>query len=356
VKIAVALLSLAALTALPGPALAAPTDSDRATARALAREGYEAQQRGQYAVAAERFARAEALVHAPTLLVGLARAEVGLGKLVEAHETYRRVLLEGLAPGAPPAFARALEDARREVEVLAPRLAWIVLAVSGPTSPRVRLDDAEVPVAALDVERACDPGAHRVEAAAEGYASGTQTFTLGEGEHRRVTIDLAPASSSATDPAIALATTTAPAPATSTSAPPISPEPMLPEERPAPPPGRAAAQPVDTPAPRSQATAARTLGIAALGVGAVGLLVGGVTGILAIDKHHSLGDVCPGGSCPPGQSGDLSTYHTLTSISTVATVAGVALGTTGVVLLVTTRPASPSGASAWGAGVGGTFR
>ncbi|HTB74367.1 MAG TPA: hypothetical protein VK762_14045, partial [Polyangiaceae bacterium] len=47
-------------------AQASKSDADRATARALAHEGYEAQKQGRYALAADRFERAEALVDAPT--------------------------------------------------------------------------------------------------------------------------------------------------------------------------------------------------------------------------------------------------------------------------------------------------
>src|SRR5580658_8764412 len=83
-----------------GVARAEPSDADRATARSLAHEGFDAQQHGQFAVAADRFSRAEALVHAPTLLLGLARAEVGLGSLLAAHETYERILREPLPPRA----------------------------------------------------------------------------------------------------------------------------------------------------------------------------------------------------------------------------------------------------------------
>ena len=86
----------------PGRSRSHPT-WDRATARALAREGYEAQQRRQYALAADRFERAEALVHAPTLLLGLARAQQGLGELVEAQEdlpaTHARAAADRCAPG-----------------------------------------------------------------------------------------------------------------------------------------------------------------------------------------------------------------------------------------------------------------
>ncbi len=104
--IGIFLVSAVASSAVP--ARAEPTDADRATARALAREGFEAQKHQQYALAAERFERADALVHAPTLLLGLARAQAGLDRLVEANETYRRILREPTGPGAPAAFAKAV--------------------------------------------------------------------------------------------------------------------------------------------------------------------------------------------------------------------------------------------------------
>ena len=76
-------------------AWAEPSAADRATARPLAQQGHEALENEDYAVAADRFSRAEALVHAPTLLRDLARAQVGLGRFVEAHENYNRIIREG---------------------------------------------------------------------------------------------------------------------------------------------------------------------------------------------------------------------------------------------------------------------
>src|SRR3954447_24828622 len=77
-------------------------DADRATARELAEQGKEALDRRDFAVAEDRFRRADALIHAPTLLLGLARAEAGLGKFLAAQESYERILREGAAAGSPP--------------------------------------------------------------------------------------------------------------------------------------------------------------------------------------------------------------------------------------------------------------
>src|SRR6478735_1111788 len=83
-------------------AWAEPNEADRATARALALK--------EYANAIDRFARADALVHAPTLVVDWARALQGAGRLVEAHEKYELVLREGVDTNtAPKSWLRALD-------------------------------------------------------------------------------------------------------------------------------------------------------------------------------------------------------------------------------------------------------
>src|SRR5437899_40990 len=110
-------LSLAAFL-FAGRVAAAPSDADRATARALALEGFHALDMKDFATAADRFSRADALVHAPTLLLGLARAEVGLGKLVAAGEVYNRLVREPLPPNAPQVFIDAVENGKTELGAL----------------------------------------------------------------------------------------------------------------------------------------------------------------------------------------------------------------------------------------------
>src|SRR5688572_26951193 len=137
---------------------AEPSAADRATARPLAQQGYEALENEDYAVAADRFSRAEALVHAPTLLRDLARAQVGLGRFVEAHENYNRIIREGATSSSSASWSKALADARREVRELAPRLPWVTIAIIGPADPVVLLDGLRILPAALGVKRPVDPG------------------------------------------------------------------------------------------------------------------------------------------------------------------------------------------------------
>ena len=81
-------------------------------------------------------------------------------------------------------------------------------------------------------------------------------------------------------------------------------------------------------------------GIVALSAGAAGLIVGGVTGGLALGRHASLSADCPDGRCSTARAGEVDTYRTLADVATVATIAGAAAAAAGVVPLLT-APASP---------------
>ncbi len=128
---------LLAIAIVPTPAFADVSDADRATARALTLEGYESLDRKDFATAADRFRRADALFHVPTVTLGLAHAEVGQGKLVSALATCSRIVREGVGPNAPPAFVKAVEDARREIDALTPRIPNVIITVQGPAGAAV---------------------------------------------------------------------------------------------------------------------------------------------------------------------------------------------------------------------------
>jgi tetratricopeptide (TPR) repeat protein len=345
----VLLVAASALSAPPWAlAQESKTDADRATARALAHEGYEAQKEGRYALAADRFERAEALVDAPTLLLGLARAQAALGKIVEANESYRRILREPLAPGAPHAFARAVEDAKREVAGVDGRLAWVTLDVKGPATPRVLLDEVAVSTAALGVPLACNPGTHGVKASAEGALSVEKSFTIGEGGKETVSLALQP-QPEAPVAAAALAT-----PATAVP-PAAAPDGVRAEQAP-----DATSRLYDEgpPAPtRHPSSFQTTAGFTTLGVGVAGLAVGGVSGVLVLSRRASLSDACPDGRCSPQYAGQVDTYRTLANVSTAATIVGATGIAAGTILLLT-APRSTSVrvyAGALSAGIAGRF-
>ena len=123
-------ITLAAVVSL-APVTLAQSDGDRATARQLGQEGFQALDAKDYKTAEDRLRRADKLVHAPTLLLGLARALAGEHKFVEAQETFQRIIREGVAPGAPEAFKEAIESAKAEVGPIAPLASRSVTETKG---------------------------------------------------------------------------------------------------------------------------------------------------------------------------------------------------------------------------------
>jgi hypothetical protein len=312
----------------PSAALAGPvSDVDRATARALAGEAHDALDRKDYPVAADRFQRADALVHAPTFLLGMARAQVGLGAWIAAQETYARIVREGVAPGSPPPFFKALDDAKAELDALIPRVPYVTISLKDSVAARITIDGVEVPAAALGVKRPVDPGSHVIHVEAPGFVAIDRPLVAVEAHSDTLVLELSP---------VAVA---APVP-----------EPKRPDPPPIAPPD--APPVVDPPHIDSRLREApslrRPLGIAALGVGAAGLGVGVVTGILAIGKHGDLTAACTlaGGRCPPAQKDAIAAYTTMGSVSTAGFIAGGALAAAGVILILTAPRAEPPG-RAW---------
>jgi hypothetical protein len=321
-------LTLSISLALLAPsALAEPSAADRATARTLAQEGQHALEGRNYAMAIDKFSRADALVHAPTLLLGLARAQVGATKLVEAQENYNRIIREGVPPNSPKSWSKAVDDANKEVGAISPRIPWVTISVLGPSNPEVVVDSTPVPQASLGVKRAINPGTHKIKVSAEGYHPQEKVVALTEGQSLAVNIELEQAPQEAPAPATKVATT----PAIDTSV-------------------------------SSGGEWRKTVAYVALGVGGASLIVGGVAGGLAITKHSQLSDECPNDTCGSTQSANVDTYRRLGTIADVGFIVGGVGIATGIILLVT-QPKETSAAGTkltpyiglGGAGVNGVF-
>src|SRR6187549_840441 len=111
----------------------AQTDLERATARDAANNGRAAFDAGKYEKAIDYLSRAEQLVHSPTHLLFMARAQAKLGRLVAAHETYLKITRENLAPNAPKAFVSAQAAAETEQDALDDRLPSVTVVLQGAT-------------------------------------------------------------------------------------------------------------------------------------------------------------------------------------------------------------------------------
>jgi hypothetical protein len=261
----------------------------------LALEGHNALLKRDFETAVDRFGRADALVHAPTLVVDWARALQGLGRFVEAHEKYELVLREGVPDGSPKSWSRALEDAKKELDLLKPRLGWITVVLKEPAEATVTIDGLTVPPAAVGVKRAADPGFPEVSVTAPGYEPFKQTMTVGPGEEKSLEVSLT----------------------------------KLPEQ-----PKRAAPPNVlgrSKPPNHTRRAASYTL----LGIGGAGFVVGGVAGGLFFRKRSVLADECRGEACLPAAQKRIDRYHVYGTVSMVGVGVGVAAFGTGLVLLLT---------------------
>ncbi len=315
-SVAVSLAFALSLGIAASPEARAQSDADRATARSLGQEGQQAFENKDYPTAEDRFRRADKMVHAPTLVLGLARALAAEGKYVEAQESYNRIIREGLPAGAPDVFRRALEDAKKEVDAVAAKVGAVTITVkaAGGTDipdPQVVLDEHPINSASLGVRRAIDPGPHVLRATADGYKPGELRFSMTEG-------------GSADEP-LTLEKDLSAAPVAAAPAPAAAPV--------------AAASPDLAPAPSKARKIAPWV---AFGVGGAGLVVGGITGILAMGKHSTLAGECSPTCATTTAQSDLSSYHTIGAISTVGFIVAGVGGAVGAILLVTQPKTVPT--------------
>lgn len=282
---------------------AGQSEADRATARNLAAEGHTALRTQDCVTAEDRFRRADALVHAPTLVLEHARALICLKRFVEAQERLGLVMREGVSENAPWVWKKALQDAEKLLDEVTPKVGWITINVSGPTEPAVLVDGVQVPVAALGVRRAIDPGTRRISATAPGFVPKEVEVTMPEGGERAVTLEL---------------------PADPSRARPIQSAPVKPKQP--------STSHTETPKKPSRWPA-----YAAFGLGGAGMIVGTISGVVALGKRSDLKAIgCSGGRCPPGTDSPLQDqwlrYGTISGIGFGAAIVGTGVG---VVLLLT---------------------
>jgi hypothetical protein len=189
-KVAVALCFAAQTWTMT--AVAQVTDVERSAARQLFREGDELQRAGKIAEALDKFQRAEQAYSAPTNILRIAECQAALGHLVESAESYRTVLRSPLPADAPAPFHAALEQAKGELAQVEPRIPKlrVVPDPAKAAGTTFRIDGQIVSPALLGERIPLDPGPHRVQVAAPGYATADATEVLREHDDKMLRLAL----------------------------------------------------------------------------------------------------------------------------------------------------------------------
>lgn len=314
---------LAAFAASVAPIVLLASVAGAEDATSLFNDGRAAAKAGNYQVAREKFEAAFKLDPAPGTLLNLADCDEHLGHILEAVKNYR------LAAAAFPAKDPRRPYAVKKVAETEKKIAHLSLSLPAdlPADATVLRDGVAVPRGAAADSVEVDPGAHEAKIVAAGHKEAAANIVLAEGETKTLSLALGPAETAAS---------------TNVEAP----KNIYSDAR--------------TPPGSFQKTAA----YGAIGVGAAGIVVGAVTGFVALSAASTYKEGKDSGDCVVPAGGTAarcasSRYvdafdraGTFSTVSTVAWIAGAVIGAGGVVLLVTApRGEAPKGSASATLGV-----
>jgi hypothetical protein len=296
-----------------------PTAAEKAEAKTRFTEGRKLLGEGKLAEATDAFRRAHDLAPTPVTRIELARALVSAGKLRDAH----RLLSTVAEMPVTATETQKSKEARKEAAELAPQIAAriprVTLVVTGATGePEVAIDGEPVSKELLGGELQLDPGDH-VAVAKDAVRSVEVTFTVVAEERRRVELLIPPAEKAPAPPSV-----TPPAK-------PIRKGPVSPPK----------------PAKPSEDDGLTPIVPVAFTASGIGLLMGTITGAVALSQAGELKDNCPANACPPEFHDELDAHQALTVSSTVGFAlagAGAAVGAIAWIVDATNDDA-PKGAS-----------
>ena len=270
----------------------ARADDERATARALGEAGLVLYEQQKFAEALKRFEMAEALLHAPTLVLFMARCKRGLGELLAAHALYARVIGDKLGEDADPTFVKAQNEAKSELAELDRAIPAVRITVTGVPEASITVDGREV--SDIDKPLRLDPGTHEIVATAPGARPARTRVELREdGSVQDVTLALQPKDRQ------------------DETGPPAEEGSLVPAA-------------------------------VCFGIGGAALVAGIATGIIAIQKFDELKARCVDNRCAPEDEPLKDEVDTFGVISTV----GVAVGAAGIVAGIVLAIVRPGGGSA----------
>jgi hypothetical protein len=289
---------------------------DVAAADALFNKAIADMDAGHFDTACPALAESQHLDPRSGTLFAVATCNAKAGKIATAtafYDDYLRSVAD--LPAANRAkHADRMKIARAELEKLRPQVPTLklVLPVSADNA-HIRRDGTDLSAASLGIALPIDPGQHVVTLEVPGRVPAEHRFTLEKGQHSVVELAVG-------------AQVTAPA----ASLPPAAP-----------------VTPVDS-SDKGRRLGAYVVG----GAGAALVLVGAVTGGLAIGKKGVVDSDCPGLVCSPTGEAAVSAGKTLGTVSTIGFAVGAAGLAAGAVLFFTAprRAKAESAATLWDGG------
>lgn len=289
-----------------------PSAADKETARNLVAVGDQRYEARDYQGALEAYQGADAIMAVPTTGIEVGRALIALAKLVEARDKLLEISRYPVRADEPTAFTKARRRAADLAADLAERIPSMEIELRGlpaGTEAEVRVDDVVVKPATVGLPRKLNPGPHPLKVTAAGYHTVDIVVELKERQRRVVEIPLR----------------------TSAAPPPVEPAP-------------------DT----------SPVAYAGFAIGAVGLVVGTITGAVSLSIASDVTDQCVNDVCPSSVEADADRSLSLAHVSTVSFVlagVGAGLGILGLTVFADDEPSTtPTGARVepWvGLGAGG---
>ena len=298
---ACAFVLAAGLTILAAPARA--DSSQAAVAQELFKKGREALVAGDLKTACPALAESARLERRVGTLISLATCEQAAGRPATARAHWQDALDFAVADG--DARATYVRTKLTELEPKVPRL--LIVVDAPPPGLVVKRDGVEISAAGLGVALPIDPGQHRIVATAPGKRPTTLDIAVPD-RGETVAARLAPLDD-----------------APPADAPPSS--------------GNAAPSGSSTP---------RTIGWIALGTGAAGFAVAGITGLMLLGQRSTVQSHCDIAKRECDQEGldAASSGSTLLPINAVAWIIGaVGVGIGGVLLLTSSSSSAPTATS-----------
>ena len=306
----------------------------KARAEALFQDAKALMAKGDYANACPKLARSHSLDPAVGTLLNLALCYEHAGKSASAWASYKQAAAAAHNAGQTDRERFAREHAL----VLEPNLGTINVTVQGSTlGIEVRMDGALVDPAEWGIAVPVDAGSHRIEAQAPGRKKWASVVDARDGAKLDVVVPLLEGAEGPRGQGAKPEPKPLIAPAT-------GPSPLPP--------------PPSEPAPKKGPWVA--LSITGFAFGAVGVGLGSVFGVMALDSKSALDPTCGPAhdGCPVSQQGTIDELRARATVSTIAFIAGgVLLAVGGTALAVTLMGGNKSNVrvTAGAATIEGTF-